>query len=252
MVLELIVITLPIMLYWQGFIRLYTLLYLLITTYWLPKWLFLELFIERFYPSIITRNQYLPENEKYIALTFDDAPYDSYEEIIKILDMYNMKATFFIISDYVTESNKQILINAVKNGHQIANHGKTNSIHAIKSFESLINEVDTCDQLIRSIYHEAGVDLPKMFYRPGCGAFTKKMLRYIETLNYKLALGSIYPYDPIIRSSLHNYYYITNHLENGDVVILHDKKWTVPLLQKLLPYFNEYGYRAITLHELFI
>jgi len=206
-----------------------------------------------FYPTVVTRPRLLFHEfgHNRIALTFDDAPYGSHEEIIKILDMYNMKGTFFIISDYVNSQNYQILVNAVKNGHQLANHGKTNSFHAIKSMESLKKEIAVCDLLLVEIYKEAGVELPQMFYRPGCGAFTNQMLKHVESLNYKLALGSVYPNDPIVRSSFINYHYIINHLENDDIVILHDRKWTVPLLQKLLPYLNEYGYQAVTLHELF-
>jgi len=240
-------------LYWFNFIRLYTFTTILITVYWLPKWLFLELFMDIFYPTVVTRKKgiYWGFEQKYIALTFDDAPYGSHEEIIKVLDMYNMKGTFFVISDYINSSNWQILVNAVKNGHQLANHGKTNSIHAIKSMESLKKEIAVCDLLIVEIYKEAGVELPQMFYRPGCGAFTDQMIKHVESLDYKLALGSVYPNDPSIRSSFINYHYIINHLENGDVVILHDRKWTVSLLHKLLPYLNEYGYHAVTLHELF-
>lgn len=219
--------------------------------YWLPKWLFLDLFMDIFYPTIITRKRVVDENHKTIALTFDDAPYGAHEEIIKTLDMYNMKGTFFVISDYVNNENRQILVNAVKNGHLLANHGKTNFMHAVLPMNSLIKEIAVCDLLLSDIYDEAGVEMPQMFYRPGSGLFTNSMLRYVESLNYKLALGSVYPNDPTMISSWLNYHYITNHLENGDVVILHDRNWTVPLLQKLLPYLNENGYHAVTLQELF-
>lgn len=79
--------------------------------YWLPKWLVLNLFLERFYPEIITRNK---NSHNKIVLTFDDVPYGSHEEIIDLLNKYNMNATFFVISHYINDNN-DILINAVKN-----------------------------------------------------------------------------------------------------------------------------------------
>lgn len=252
MVFEIAIIASFCALYWYNFIRIYTLLTLILTMYWLPKWLFLDIFMDIFYPSIITRKRIFQHDGKYIALTFDDAPYGAHEEIIKILDMYNMKGTFFVISDYVNNSNIHILVNAVKNGHQLANHGKTNFMHAVLPMKSLIKEIAICDLLIADIYREANVDLPlQMFYRPGSGLFTNKMLKHVESIGYKLALGSVYPNDPTMRNSFINYHYITNHLENGDVVIIHDRNWTVPLLKKLLPYLNENGYHPVTLNELF-
>lgn len=38
-------------------------------------------------------------NEKVIALTFDDGPTKSVEQILPLLDKYNAKATFFVIGN---------------------------------------------------------------------------------------------------------------------------------------------------------
>ncbi|QKF93513.1 polysaccharide deacetylase [Fadolivirus algeromassiliense] len=215
--------------------------------YWLPKWLFLKLFVEKYYPQIITRD---PTAVKKVVLTFDDIPYGSHKGIIDLLDRYNMKGVFFVISDYVDNLSKKILINAVLNGHQLGNHGKTNSIHALKSKLSLETEINSCDKLIKDIYDEAGVRLPSlMVYRPGCGLFNNRILKLMNDKGYTLALGSVYPNDPLFRWSLLNYYYIINHIENGDVIILHDREWTISLLEKLLPWLKENGYNTITFND---
>lgn len=200
--------------------------------YWLPKWFFISLLAERLYPNIIVRNNSVANEfiRKVIALTFDDVPYGDHARIIKLLDKYNMKGTFFVISgdirnpetrDYIPnrrlreESGIQsetygCLVDAVKKGHQLGNHGKTDSMHALKSNKSLEEEIVHCDGLIKQVYKSAEINLPtNMVYRPGCGAFTSSMLKIVERLGYKLALGSVYPNDPIIISSLINYYYLT-------------------------------------------
>lgn len=223
----------------------WTIIPILIVYYWLPKCIFVK-FLNTFFPSIITHSQH-----NNIALTFDDVPYGSCHEIVQLLDQYDMKGTLFVISNYINEGNKHILINAVKNGHQLANHGRTNSMHALLGILDLQTEIDICDKMIKDIYEEAGVKLPnKMFYRPGCGLFTQSMLTIVNGCNYNLALGSVYPNDPIIFCSLINYYYLINHIERGDIIILHDRKWTIGLLQKLLPWMTKNNYKSITLDSL--
>lgn len=163
-----------------------------------------------------------------------------------------MKASFFVISDYINNSNKQMLIEAVQNGHQLCNHGKTNSMHALKSKSSLTNEILSCDLLIEQLYNEAKVDLPKYkIYRPGCGLFNVQMLNYMKRNNYHLTLGSVYPNDPLFRFPYLNYLYLINHIENGDIVILHDRPWTALMLEKLIKYMNDNNYVSTTLDNLF-
>ena len=216
--------------------------------YWLPKSLVITS-LNVLYPEIIT-NINLPILGNNIALTFDDSPYGSEEAILNLLNEWNQKATFFIISDNVTSTNRETLIKMVKSGHQLGNHGKTNSMHALKSCNVLTHEIMECDNLIKSIYSEANVNLPKkMVYRPGCGVFTKTMIQVATKLGYTIALGSVYPNDPIVRSGLINYFYIKYHLEKNDVIILHDRYWTIPMLQRLLPLLKERSIKSVPLSD---
>lgn len=217
--------------------------------YWIPKWLILDLMMERLYPKILFRQKEVTGNR--IALTFDDMPYGSHEQIIQLLDKHNMKGTFFVISDYFNEQNRQIFVDAVKNGHQLGNHGKTNSMHALHSKDKLSHEIDSCDNLIRQIYNEANVELPQlMCYRPGCGLFNQMMLDLVGQNNYTLTLGSVYPNDPMMPSSIINYHYLVAHIEAGDIVILHDRSWTPPLLERLLIWLTSNGFHSVTVNDL--
>ena len=224
MLIELLLFLPLIMLWYFNIIGWKIITLITIFCYWIPKWFFIDNIISVFFPLVLTRGRSpINHNHKQISLTFDDMPYgESSQDIIKLLDKHKMIGTFFIISDYINSTNKQILVDAVKSGHQLGNHGKTNSMHLL-SFD-LEKEIVTCDNIIKEIYREANVELPKkMMYRPGCGLFSIGMLKLVDKLNYKLALGSVYPNDPIIRSSLINYYYLINHIEIDDVVILHDR-----------------------------
>jgi hypothetical protein len=89
----------------------------------------------------------------------------------------------------------------------------------------------------------------KMFYRPGCGLFNQRMIEITESLNYNLALGTVYPNDPVVCSSIINYYYLICHIEKGDIVILHDRKWTAPMLQWLLPWMISKSLKSVILDD---
>lgn len=276
MITELVVISPLILLYRWGWINFYHVIIFIITIYWLPKCIFIT-FLNKYCPSVLTHRS---NKEKKIALTFDDVPYGSHEGIVRLLDRFQMKGTFFMISDalrygdmehmkylnvdYMSSHGKQItqtfkdarksnLAKIVHEGHQIANHGKTNSMHALKTYKSLAQEIETCDKDISDIYNLAGVSPPKTkFYRPGCGLFTSITTRYCRDHNYKLTLGSVYPNDPIFFIPYLNYWYIRWHLESGDVVIFHDRPWTPQMLRYLLPWLEKEGYKCVTLDELFI
>jgi len=216
--------------------------------YWTPKCILINM-MEHYYPVIATRS--FTTKDPHIALTFDDAPYGSHREIIDRLNTYHMKGTFFIISDYVDESNIRVFVEAVKQGHQLANHGRTSRMHYRLNALQLTDEIEACDQLIKKIYGLAGMEMPKdMFYRPGCGLFHQKMIKLVHNKGYRLALGSVYPNDPYIPSSYINYFYLINHIEKGDVVILHDRNWTPKLLEKLLPWLKSNNLGSVTLATL--
>lgn len=217
---------------------------LLSLIYWLPKTLIIVP-LENNCKSVLFRNK----SSKNIALTFDDVPYGYHKKIAKILDKYDMKGTFFIISGQVNETNKTSLIELIKNGHELANHGSTDSMHILKNENDLKKEIDECNILIKNLYEEANIDVPNpIYYRPGCGYFGPKMIKMIDDNKInKIVLGSIYPHDPQIRSEEINFYYITNRIEVGDLIILHDRKWTSGLLKKLLPWLLKNNMDSMTL-----
>lgn len=230
------------------------LLFTLITIYWMPKRILYQL--KNLYPAVIFNNtDYKNILSRSISLTFDDVPYDNsvFNKIVDRLDQYDYKATFFVIGTNrsITSEQKKSLVKAIKNGHQIGNHGITNSQHIMKDNLTLGEEIIQCDYLIKKLYQMAGVSLPRnMVYRPGCGFFNQRMINLVTNLDYKVVLGSVYPHDPISRSVSLNSWFITKHISHGDIVILHDRDWTIKLLDKLLPELSRNKYQSITLDDL--
>jgi len=229
----------------------------LLVGYWKPKCVTIKA-LNTFYPEILSHNpkSVATNIEKKLSLTFDDAPYNgmnSLKCIVDVLDKTQMKGTFFVISDQINDDSKKLLVEMVKNGHQLGNHGANNIMHYQLPIESLREEITNCDKIIKSIYDDAGISYPaRMLYRPGCGAFHRSMLNICKELNYTLTLGSVYPNDPVIRSSYINYHYLKHHIEPGDIVILHDRDWTPDALKLLLEYMESDKIKSVTVEELFV
>lgn len=212
------------------------------TIYALPKSIFVR-GINYFFPRIITSFK----SNVSIALTIDDVPYGSEKEIIELCDLYNIKVTLFIIANRDAKEKEDFFINAVKNGHQLANHGITNSAHYLKSQDDLREEIEECWKFIADIYRKADVPPPKKLYRPGCGLFSKEMLQLTEELGFRIVLGSLYPHDPHVPFSMVNYCNLIKRVEGGDIIIVHDRSWTVGMLEK---FFENCPYKFEVLDEI--
>jgi peptidoglycan/xylan/chitin deacetylase (PgdA/CDA1 family) len=69
--------------------------------------------------------QFWPENKRAaLSITFDDARHTQVTKGIPILDEYNIKSTFYVLSAGV-ESNRDAWKLVVTNGHEIGNHTVT-------------------------------------------------------------------------------------------------------------------------------
>lgn len=117
-----------------------------------------------------------------VYLTFDDGPSDYTDDILDILDDYNIKATFFVVGkdvDTYGDAYKRI----VDDGHTIGMHSYSHNYSAIYSskeaFESDFNEIHDL------IFDVTGVD--SKFYRFPGGSSNKLsnigMYPFISFLN---------------------------------------------------------------------
>ncbi|MCY6957030.1 polysaccharide deacetylase family protein [Clostridium brassicae] len=81
----------------------------------------------------------IPKN-KIAYLTFDDGPSNNTEKILKILDDYNIKATFFVTGTSAKRGLK-IYKAIVNKGHSIGNHTYSHNYSKIyKSIEDFISD----------------------------------------------------------------------------------------------------------------
>lgn len=236
---------------------------------WLPR--FIVRGFSYIWPQVMMSIPHTKRRE--VALTFDDVPWhmnSTFREIVKILDAWGAKATFFIIADYVenTIGAREALVEMVRNGHQLGNHGSTDSpalLQYLFAYPKWTAEVRKCGDLIRNIYRDAGVKMrTNPVYRPGRGLLCQGMLNNAMTkmdwnegmapvnVCYRTVLGSVYPWDPLFCHAGFLFWHLRHHIVAGDVVILHDRPATPALLNKLMPWLRDKGLKAVTVETLLI
>src|SRR5699024_6210653 len=142
-----------------------------------------------------------------LYLTFDDGPIpDVTEEILNILQSYDVKATFFCVGANV-ERYPSIFEKIKAGGHQTGNH----TFHHLKGWktpiESYLNDIDRCNQLV-----------PSRLFRPPYGRGTKA--QYNRLKNFEIIMWDVLSgdFDPSLRPEkcLQN---VLKHTQNGSIIV---------------------------------
>ena len=83
------------------------------------------------------------ENKKTVYLTFDDGPSRQTQKVLDVLEQYQVKASFFVVSGNMTESGKEALQRAAAEGHAIGMHSDSHDYKKIySSVETLLKDYE--------------------------------------------------------------------------------------------------------------
>ena len=186
---------------------------------------------------------------KKIALTFDDGPHPKLTpKILKILDKYNVKATFFTVGinvHYYPETFEEI----VAHGHEIGNHTYTHPHVSHVGKATLKSEIEKCEDEI----YEHGEYKTKLF-RPPEGMIDNGITTLLKELDYKVILWDIDTRDWDHTSPEDIANSVVNKVSSGDIILMHDyisySSPTPEALELFLPILIEKGYQFVTVGEL--
>jgi len=208
-----------------------------------PRWLFST--ITSIAPGVI----YFSEtNKPVIALTIDDGPdATTTSKILEILQLNAARATFFIISGRV-KGNESLITNMLAEKNELGNH-LTEDKPSIKlspqEFEAHLLEAHTVISKFANPH----------WMRPASGWYNNTMLEAAHKHGYRVALGSLFPFDTHIHSSWFAAQHILFNVRPGTIIILHDGNLrgekTAKTLEIILPALYRKGYSVVTLSELF-
>lgn len=202
------------------------LLVVLYHVYFIPDYMLDLLLSDK---SIVYKNPNLIVETSSFLLTFDDSPTPYTSDILNILETYNLKAVFFVLSDHI-EGSKDVLDRIVREGHMLGNHGTMDRVHAFMDAETFEADLLECD---RKLFPWTNAQHRK-FFRPGFGVFRDYMFPILEKYGYTMVLGNVYCYDAVISSASLNAWYIQQKLNHDSIVVMHDNKLASQTLLNVL------------------
>lgn len=151
--------------------------------------------------------------QKKVYLTFDDGPIPEQTPwVIKLLQQYNIKATFFCVGDNIRK-HPDVFQMLISNGHSIGNH-TFNHLQLFKNSRSFyFDNIEKCSSI-------AGY--PKLF-RPPHGQIMpwhiRKLLKSFDKVVFWDVMPKDYDQDLTPEQVFDN---VRKYVRNGSIIVFHD------------------------------
>lgn len=200
-----------------------------------------------------------PVHQKTAYLTFDDGPSENTDKVLKILDKYKIKATFFVVGLSVNKANINRMKEIVKRGHNIGLHSLTHNYKQIyASLDSFKKDVYAIRDLVKK---HTGVD-SKLYRFPGGssnGVAKTNMYTIIKWLKstgmeyYDWNLGGTDAAWPAPSADkIYNDIALYSKSNSDKIVLMHDSKDkvnTVKALPRIIEKLKKEGYKFDKIDE---
>lgn len=156
-------------------------------------------------------------DEKAVYLTFDDGPTEETNNILKVLNELDVKATFFLIGSNI-ENNKEYAKAIVDAGHGIGNHTYSHERMIFKSPSFVKDEIDKTNELIKSLGYDK-----EILFRPPFGKKIITLPMYLNKINQSTIMWNIEPesYPEVSKSSESIAKHVLDNIDNGSIILLH-------------------------------
>jgi|SRR5690625_2427 len=185
------------------------------------------------------------QQENAIYLTFDDGPSSVANELLDILDDYQMKGTFFMIGPKI-EKHPLVVKRMEYEGHGLALHGITHEVDQVYSSQSSpVEEMIENQEILKEV---TGVnsDLARLPY--GSVPYLTEEMRYLlDQEDFNIWDWNVDSRDWEFKNEQYVQHTIQEiqqkeHKGETPVVLLHDQQETIKHLPELLQYIKNEGY----------
>lgn len=184
------------------------------------------------------------ENEKLVALTFDDGPSGKFtRKLLEGLEERGAKATF-LLCGYRMEQYPDLTQRIFQEGHEIGLHG-----YSHKSMRDMCRW-DTAQEI-----RKAMALLPEgceaSFLRPPGGLCSECIQTVAEEFGLSLLHWSVDPKDWAVHDAKSIEAAVIGHVQDGDVILLHDMSdSSVEAALEIVDVLQGQGFRFVTVSEL--
>ncbi len=195
-------------------------------------------------------------DDKVVALTFDDGPWDTTtQQILDILKENGAVATFFTIGNQIA-GHENLVKEAVENGNQVCTHtwdhasGSGQGVNlTYMTPEEQVNEVEMGRQAITDA---TGQEASKVIRSPG-GNFYGETIEILEPY-ITAEIGWNIDTEDWRRPGVDAIVQAIESAQPGDIILMHDgggdRSMTVEALSIALPYLKSEGFSFVTIDQL--
>ena len=184
--------------------------------------------------------------EKKVAISFDAAwGNEQTSELLDILDRYDVKATFFLVGQWVDNFPDSVKEIALK-GHDVENHSNTHAHMPELSLEGMSEEIVSCNDKIKALTGKC----PTLF-RPPYGDYDNNVVGAVKNQNMYCIQWDVDSLDWKDLSASEITQRVTSKLQNGSIVLLHNgAKNTPEALPSIIEGIRAQGYELVPISEL--
>jgi peptidoglycan-N-acetylglucosamine deacetylase len=153
-----------------------------------------------------------------VALTIDDGPDPAVTRpVLDILDLYQVKATFFYIG-YKAAQHPELCREIVARGHAIENHSQHHSVYfSMFGYTRMANEILAAQETLQQI-----TGIRPRFFRAPAGLRNPFLDPVLKRLGLQLASWSVRAFDTRTNDADKVKIRLINGLRPGAIILLHD------------------------------
>jgi len=187
------------------------------------------------------------------ALTFDDGPGPYTPQVLDVLSLHGVKATFFVIGDNLRkfpDTARRIL----DDGHEFGNHTQSHPWMFRMLFSRIKEDIEDCQEEIRAL-----TGARPRFFRQPIGMNNPSVMKVIDGMGMVMVGWQVRAYDGVRANKEDIVKRITGGVRPGGIILLHDgcdgkvkcdRTPTVEALKEIIPALKAMGYEFRTVSEL--
>ena len=165
---------------------------------------------------------------------------DYVKNILDILDLYNVKTTFFIGGSWAIK-NIDLVKEIYTRGHELGNHGFYHKDQNTLDYEGNIQEIKMCHEVISK---NLGIEMT--LFAPPSGAYNINTVDAASSLNYKTIMWTHDTIDWRDQNSDLIYNRATKDLSNGDLILMHPTEKSVQAMTNIIATAINSGFNPTT------
>ena len=187
-------------------------------------------------------------DQKMLAISFDAAwGNEDTQQLIDILDQFSVKATFFVVGDWVDKYPESVkaLHDA---GHEVMNHSNTHAHYPQLSVEEIVTDLNACNDKI-----EAVTGTRPTLVRLPYGDYDDNAIRAVRSIGMEPIQWDVdsldwkeIPADEIVQR-------VTKKVQPGSIVLFHNAALHTPeALPTILETLIQEGYTFVPISQLIL